>query len=156
MMDTGPGMCGTSGSGTISFTIGGIGIDAVDVARLRSLLARRPSMARRLFTPGELAYAGRASDPAPRMATRFAAKEATMKALGVGLGSFRFTEVEVVRIGLGAPTLVLHGGAAEVAERSGVTGWHLSLTHTEQLAMAFVVGERGPDATAPVPARTGS
>ena len=121
----------------------GIGVDAVEVTRLRQLLARRPSMAGRLFTQGELAYCTRATDPIPRFATRFAAKEATMKALGVGLGAFRFSEVEVVRIGLGAPHLLLHDAAADLAARSGVSSWHLSLTHTEEMAMAFVVAE-GP------------
>ncbi|MHB1710195.1 MAG: holo-ACP synthase [Acidimicrobiales bacterium] len=148
---TGRGTRSRGGFETDGITIGGIGVDAVDVARLRLLLARRPSIARRLFTPDELVYVAGATDPAPRMATRFAAKEATMKALGVGLGSFRFTEVEVVRVGLGAPTLVLRGAAAERAERCGVTGWHLSLTHTDQLAMAFVVGERPPGTLAPMP-----
>jgi holo-[acyl-carrier protein] synthase len=80
----------------------------------------------------------------PRLATRFAAKEATMKALGVGLGAFALRQVEVVRIDLDAPTLLLHGAAAELAQRAGVLRWHLSLTHTDQLAMAFVVAEGGP------------
>jgi holo-[acyl-carrier protein] synthase len=133
-MDTGTGTVG-------GCRLVGIGVDAVEVTRLRELLARRPSMAERLFTESELAYATRATDPIPRMATRFAAKEATMKALGVGLGAFRFTDVEVVRVGLGAPTLLLHHAAADLARRSEVTGWHLSLTHTDQMAMAFVVAE---------------
>jgi holo-[acyl-carrier protein] synthase len=119
----------------------GIGVDAVEVDRLRTVLARRPGMARRLFTPGEHDYARRAQDPTPRMATRFAAKEATMKALGIGLGAVRFDEVEVVRVGLDAPSLVLHGSAAERSRRAGVVRWHLSLTHTDMMAMAFVVAE---------------
>jgi len=131
----------------------GIGVDAVDVNRLRRVLERRPGMVDRLFTDGERAYARRAADPVPRMATRFAAKEAAMKALGVGLGAVRFDEVEVVRPGLDAPRLVLHGAAAERARRSGVDRWHLSLTHTDALAMAFVVAE-GPGSPTDVP--TGS
>ena len=126
----------------------GIGVDAVEVTRLRRVLARRPSMAGRLFTEAELAYCTRATDPIPRLATRFAAKEATMKALGVGLGAFRFSEVEVVRMGLGAPTLRLHQAAADLAARSGVSAWHLSLTHTDEMAMAFVVAEGAPPARA--------
>ncbi len=74
----------------------GIGIDAVDVDRFRRLLERRPSAAARLFTDDELAHGRRWSDPAPRLAARFAAKEAVMKALGVGLGAFAFRDVEVV------------------------------------------------------------
>lgn len=67
-----------------------------------------------------------------------------MKALGVGLGAFAFTEVEVVRVGLDAPTLALHGAAAARAGRHGVVRWHLSLTHTAQVALALVIAEGSP------------
>jgi len=133
-----------TGVGTGGGTVVGIGVDAVDVDRLRTVMARRSGMADRLFTDGERRYALRAADPVPRMATRFAAKEAAMKALGVGIGAVRFDEVEVVRAGLDAPTLVLHGSAAERARASGVERWHLSLTHTDSVAMAFVVAEGRP------------
>jgi holo-[acyl-carrier protein] synthase len=130
----------------------GIGIDAVDIDRVRRLLDRRRHLADRLFTPDEQAYARAAADPAPRMSTRFAAKEAVMKALGVGLGAFRFAEVEVVRTGLDAPELVLHGAAGALAKGSGIDRWHLSLTHTAQVALAVVVAVGG---AAAVPAATG-
>ncbi len=119
--------------------VSGIGIDAVDLERFRALLGRRPNLAGRLFTDAERTYAGAAADPVPRLATRFAAKEAVLKALGVGLGAFRFHEVEVVREGLDAPFLVLRGSAAIRAGRAGVSGWHLSLTHTDLVAVAVVV-----------------
>ena len=121
----------------------GVGVDAVDIERFREVLGRRARMADRLFTAGERSYAVAAADPLPRLSTRFAAKEATMKALGVGLGAFPFTDVEVVRHGLDAPSLVLHGSALELAGRAGVTRWHLSLTHTHQVAMAVVIAEGG-------------
>jgi holo-[acyl-carrier protein] synthase len=124
-------------------TVVGVGVDAVDVDRFRRVLARRVRLAHRLFTGGERSYADAASDPVPRLSTRFAAKEATMKALGVGLGAFPFTDVEVVRHGLGPPSLVLHRSALELAQRAGVVRWHLSLTHTDQVAMAVVVAEGG-------------
>src|SRR5260221_5877220 len=73
----------------------GIGIDAVEIDRFRRVLARTPGVARRLFTEGERAYGGRFKDPAPRLAARFAAKEAALKALGVGLGAFAFHHVGV-------------------------------------------------------------
>ncbi len=117
----------------------GIGIDAVEVERFRAVLARRPAMSRRLFTEGERAYGGRHRDPAPRLAARFAAKEAVMKALGVGLGAFAFHDVEVVSAPSGAPSLVLRGQALELANRQGVVGWRLSLTHTERVAEAVAV-----------------
>ena len=117
----------------------GIGIDAVEVERFREVLQRRPGMAERLFTEGERAYGRRWRDPAPRLAARFAAKEAVMKALGVGLGAFAFHDVEVVSAESGAPSLVLRGQAEDLAERLGVASWRLSLTHTDSLAQAVAV-----------------
>ncbi len=128
----------------------GIGIDAVDIDRFRTVLARRPTLARRLFTPGERAYAASVPDPVPRLATRFATKEAVLKALGLGLGAFGFHDVEVVRHGLDAPSVVLHGGAAAAARAAGAARWHLSLTHTDLVALAAVVADRPLD---PAPTR---
>ncbi len=116
----------------------GLGIDAVDIGRFRTVLARRPGLAERLFTPGERAYAARHADPAPSLAARFAAKEAVMKALGVGLGAFAFTDVEVGRLPSGRPTLDVHGAAAALAEQQGVGKFHVSLTHTASQASAVV------------------
>jgi holo-[acyl-carrier protein] synthase len=117
----------------------GIGIDAVDVDRFRRLLQRRPGAAARLFTEDEQAFGARWHDPAPRLAARFAAKEAVMKALGVGLGAFAFRDVEVVSAPSGAPSLVLRGEAEALAGRLGVEGWRLSLTHTDAVAQAVAV-----------------
>ena len=116
----------------------GIGIDAVEIDRFRRVLARTPGVARRLFTEGERAYGARFKDPAPRLAARFAAKEAAMKALGVGLGAFAFHDVEVVRASSGAPSLAVTGGAAVLAAELGVTGFRLSITHTDRTAEAVV------------------
>jgi holo-[acyl-carrier protein] synthase len=119
----------------------GIGIDAVDVARFRMVLARRPGLARRLFTEAERSYAEKGKDPGSRLAARFAAKEAVLKALGVGIGAADFHEVEVVRTNDGVPGLTLAGRAAALAERRGVRWWHISLTHTDLVAVASVVAE---------------
>jgi holo-[acyl-carrier protein] synthase len=122
-------------------TVAGVGIDAVEIDRFRKVLARTPGVARRLFTDAERAYGERAKDPAPRLAARFAAKEATMKALGVGLGAFKFHEVEVVKAASGAPSLRLTGAAADLASTNRVTTFHLSISHTDQTAEAVVVAE---------------
>jgi holo-[acyl-carrier protein] synthase len=124
----------------------GVGVDAVDLARFARVLSRRASVAERLFTPAELAYARSVPDPVPRLSTRFAAKEAVMKALGVGLWAYPFHDVEVVRSGLGAPGLVLSGGAHRLARRCGVVRWHLALSHTDEVALALVVAEGGDPA----------
>lgn len=116
----------------------GIGIDAVEIDRFRRVLARTPAVARRLFTEDERAYAARFADSAPRLAGRFAAKEATMKALGVGLGAFCFRDVEVVRDPSGAPSLRVSGAAAALAGEQGVTGFRVSITHTDRSAHAVV------------------
>jgi len=134
-------LAGLMSKGLVSGSVVGVGIDAVDIDRLRAMLARRRHLAERLFTAGELSYAHKASDPVPRLATRFATKEAVMKALGLGLGAFGLHDVEVVRTGLDAPRLVLHGEAADLARVAGVVRWHLSLTHTDSLALAAVVAD---------------
>jgi holo-[acyl-carrier protein] synthase len=125
----------------------GVGVDAVDVARFRRVLERRPSFARRCFTDSEQADAGGSADVAQSLAARFAAKEAVMKALGTGIGGFALTDVEVCRTtGKGAtrhaPFLRLHGSAAEIAGARGAGSFHLSLTHTDGVAIAFVVAEQ--------------
>jgi holo-[acyl-carrier protein] synthase len=116
----------------------GLGIDAVDIDRFRATVARRPTMVQRLFTTGERSYASGLADPVPSLAVRFAAKEAVMKALGVGLGAFAWQDVEIVRSDSGRPSLRVTGAAAALASRQGVGVWHVSLTHTAALAEAVV------------------
>ena len=119
----------------------GIGVDTVEVERFRELLERQPGLLERLFTVGERSYGATFNDSAPQMAVRFAAKEAAMKAMGVGLGAFGFHDVEVVKQESGAPALVLHGEAAELSKKLGVANWRLSLTHTCASATAMVIAE---------------
>lgn len=117
----------------------GIGVDLVDVGRMRAALDRTPTLAGRLFTEAERSYAEQARDPSARYSVRFAAKEAVMKALGVGLGAFDWHDVEVVRSDSGAPSLVVTGRAAAIAAEAGVREWKLTLTHTDDLAEAIAV-----------------
>lgn len=116
----------------------GIGIDSVDIARFAAVLQRRPGMATRLFTAGEQSFAQEQVNPVPSLAARFAVKEATMKALRVGIGAFAWTDVEIVRPPLAAPELLVTGRAAALAAERGVTGWHVSITHTDTVASAVV------------------
>ena len=131
---SGSSRVGSAGSGMI-----GVGVDLVDVDRFRSMLRRRPSAADRMFTAAERAYAARAADPSMRLAARFAAKEAALKALGLGLGGMRMAEIEVVRLEGGMPELVLHADAASTAADRGVGRWLVTLSHTDRLAQAVVV-----------------
>jgi holo-[acyl-carrier protein] synthase len=119
----------------------GIGIDLVDIERFRRSLERTPSMRTRLFTAIELDYVAPKADPIPSLAARFAAREAVMKALGVGLGAFGFHDVWVERAESGAPSLVVTGKAADLAAAAGVSTWHLSLTHSDHVAAAYVIAE---------------
>ncbi|WP_394935617.1 holo-ACP synthase [uncultured Ilumatobacter sp.] len=119
----------------------GIGIDVVDIERFRTTLERTPSMRTRVFTQIELDYVAPQSDPIPSLAARFAAREAVMKSLGLGLGAFSFHDVWVERAASGAPSLAITGRAAELAHAAGVTRWHLSLTHSDLVAAAYVVCE---------------
>jgi holo-[acyl-carrier protein] synthase len=125
----------------------GVGVDAVDVARFRRILERRPGFGARFFTGTEQADAERSPDPTESLAARFAAKEAVMKALGTGLGGCALTDIEVCRSRAAgaernAPSLLLHGAAAALAARRQADHLHLSLTHTADVAIAFVVAER--------------
>ncbi len=120
----------------------GIGADLVDLDRFRVVLARTPAITARLFTDGEQAYARARHDPTERFGARFAAKEATMKALGVGLGEVRFHDLEVCRLESGEPQLALHGAAAHLAAERGITDWRITLSHTAHLAQAIVVALR--------------
>ncbi len=117
----------------------GIGTDLVDIDRFRVVLERTPGMIDRLFCAAEQEYAESSGDPARPYAARFAAKEATLKSLGAGLGAMRFTDIEVVRHSDGRPELVLHGAAAEFAAGRGAERFLVSLSHTDTLAQAVVV-----------------
>jgi NAD(P)H-hydrate epimerase len=121
----------------------GVGVDVVDLDRFREVLGRRPGVADRLFTSGERAYADSGPDPVPRLAVRFAAKEAVMKALGVGVGPVGWHDVEVERDPEGRPSVVLHGRAAALAATIGVERWDLALTHGDLVAQATAVAQ-GP------------
>jgi holo-[acyl-carrier protein] synthase len=119
----------------------GVGVDVVDTERFRTSLARTPSMRDRLFVQEELDYVAPKADPVPSLAARFAAREAVMKAMGLGLGSFGFHEVWVTKAPSGEPSLAITGRALELAVDRGITHWHLSITHTALVAVAHVVAE---------------
>lgn len=129
----------------------GIGIDLVPVERMRGTLRRHGKRAiGKLFTPGEVERARSGADPDASFAARFAAKEAFFKALGTGWGrGGRWTDVEVVSAPSGAPSLRLSGAARAHADAMGVTRIHLSLTHTDALAAAYLVLEASTIAADP-------
>jgi holo-[acyl-carrier protein] synthase len=117
----------------------GIGVDLVECDRFRLALERRPRIAERLFSDAEREYAYRHKEPVPRLAARFAVKEAVMKAMGVGLWKFALRDVEVTRLPSGQPEVALHDKAAALAQERGVGSWLLTITHTDSMAMAVAV-----------------
>jgi holo-[acyl-carrier protein] synthase len=125
--------------GGASGSVIGIGNDLVDLDRFRTVLDRTPTIVERVFTDAEQEYARLRQDPTERLGARFAAKEATMKALGVGLGEVVMRDIEVVRADSGAPSLMLHGTAATLAVERGVQQWLITISHTDHLAQAVVV-----------------
>ncbi|NBY44479.1 MAG: holo-ACP synthase [Acidimicrobiia bacterium] len=116
----------------------GLGIDAVNVQRFREALNRTPNLRSRIFTDAELASLTSRADSAPSLAVRFAAREATMKALGVGLGAFDLHDVSIRNSASGSPELVVTGRAAALAQSRGVKSWLVSLSHTDDTAIAVV------------------
>ena len=122
-------------------TVIGIGVDIVEIGRFRTVLERTPSMRHRIFVASEIDDAEVRPDPVPSLAARFASREAVMKALGLGLGAFDFHDVWVRRLDTGAPRLMVEGRAAELATNAGVRRWHLSISHTDTTAIAYVVAE---------------
>jgi len=112
----------------------GIGIDAVEAARMQRLLERLPRAGERLFSEQERTYCDGFADPWARYAARFAAKEAVGKALGIGIIGFVWRDIEV--LSGGKPLIALHGGVARVARRLGVTRLDVSLSHTGGMAYA--------------------
>ena len=114
----------------------GVGIDVLEIERLEQALARRPGLAKRVFRESELAFAASRRRPGRHLAVRFAAKEAALKALG--LGGLRLREVEVEDGGERPPRLRLHGSAREAALSAGVE-LAVSLSHSREIATAVVI-----------------
>ena len=121
----------------------GLGIDIAEVARVKSAIERYgETFLRRVYTANEREYCERFKNKYERYAGRFAAKEATMKALGTGWSrGVRWVDVEVVREKGGRPMIKLAGEAANVAGRLNVKNIALSITHTAEQAFAQVIFE---------------
>jgi len=116
------------------------GVDIIEIPRIKQVLDRYGQrFLNRVFTPDEIAYCrGRA----PNLAGRFAAKEAAMKALGTGVRGVSWKDIEVIRADSGAPSLRLHGRAEKRAQRLQVGEMSLSISHSREYAVAFVVAQR--------------
>jgi holo-[acyl-carrier protein] synthase len=121
-----------------------IGIDIIEVRRVRETIERTPRFAERVFTAAERAYCeSRGAVAAQHYAARFAAKEAALKALQTGWsGGISWQDVEVSAKESGAPLVFFHGRARELYEESGATSAHISIAHTTEHAIAQVILEK--------------
>ena len=138
-----------STSGALDGNVG-LGIDVVEIARMEALLQRSAAFAPRVFSEAERAYCESKANPAAHYATRFAAKEAVVKALGTGfISGIDVRDIEVVRNAAGKPSAKLTGRAAEVAAELGVRELSISLTYThlEAVACAMAITEASVRAT---------
>ncbi len=121
-------------------TAPGIGIDLLEIERLEAALERHPGLLERVFHPGEVSASAARARPGRHLAVRFAAKEAALKALGIG--GLRLREIEVAGGIDEPPRLRLHGNAAAEARRQGVD-LAVSLSHSRELATAVVISTQG-------------
>lgn len=122
----------------------GLGLDVVEIARMERILARTPSFAAKVFSEQERAYCDATAHPATHYATRFAAKEAVVKALGTGFsGGVGVRDIEVRRNAKGRPYVVLAGRARAIADSIGLREMPISLsfTHAEAVACAMAITE---------------
>ena len=121
----------------------GTGIDIAEVPRIRQSIERfGKRFLDRIYTVGEMRYCDSKANRVERYAARFAAKEAAMKALGTGWNhGVRWRDCEVVRMPGGRPTMKFHGKAGEFATKLGVQNIALSISHTEEQAIAQVILE---------------
>lgn len=127
----------------------GLGVDIVEIERMRKILARMPSFAEKTFSEAEREYCDSKAAPEVHYATRFAAKEAVLKALGTGFSDGIWTrDIEVRRTSKGRPYVVLTGRAREVAREKGVREIPISLsfTHDEAVACAMAITEDAANA----------
>ncbi|GMV81141.1 MAG: holo-[acyl-carrier-protein] synthase [Planctomycetota bacterium] len=122
----------------------GLGLDIVELDRIRAIYQRHPErFPRRILTEAEAAYVLRHKDPTERLAGRWAAKEAALKALGTGLAAgIRWRDVEILPDARGKPCLHLHAKARDRAAELGATQGHVTITHGRDIAVAQVILER--------------
>jgi len=117
-----------------------IGVDIIETARVAQSIERfGDRFLKRIYTEQELAYC---QGQIGSLAARWAAKEAVGKALGTGIGDVSWQEIEIVSNNKRCPSVQLHGAAADLAAQIGVSGFAVSLSHTKDYAVAFVMGNQ--------------
>ncbi len=120
-----------------------IGIDIIDISRLKNVLNRTPRFLVRVFTPQEIEYCYRKADPYPSLAARFAAREALRKLDAIFVKGVRFHDTEVVVDAEGKPQLILHEAALLKTREAKIHDLAISLSHSQAQAIAVVIASKG-------------
>ncbi len=120
-----------------------VGIDIIEIERVKEALIRTPRLLQRLFTERERQYCLGKKNPYPSLAVRFAAREAIRKLHPAFAGGTAFHDIEVLNLEDGRPEIILHGKAAEICKEQSITKISLSLSHSQEQAVAVVVAEKG-------------
>ena len=118
----------------------GVGTDSIEIVRIRTAIQKIGGrFVQKIFTDNEKEYCESKRNPYESYAARFAAKEAVLKALGMGLGGCKWTDVEIINQESGRPEVVLHGQAAQTASKKNIASVLISLSHDRERAVAFAV-----------------
>lgn len=117
----------------------GVGCDLCEIARIEKTDLR---FLEKCFTENEREYFSKKHNKFESIAANFAAKEAFSKALGTGMRGFSFSDIEVLRDSLGKPYINVYGGAKEMCNKEKISDIHISLSHTDTIALAYVVLEK--------------
>lgn len=119
----------------------GVGVDIIEIYRIKKSLERRETFLTKLFTKNEIEYFESKKFRPEFVAGKFAAKEAVAKALGTGFREFDFKDIEIEHNALGKPLVTLRGKARLIAERNGDYNIHISISHSDSNAIAYAVLE---------------
>ncbi len=121
----------------------GIGVDIIDIRRIKSTIEKNPRFVDKLFTELEINYCSKRANPFQSYAVRFAAKEAVMKAIGTGWdGTINWQDIEIVNSDKGVPFVRTYNATAEFVRENSITKIHLSLSHEKNYAMAYAILEK--------------
>lgn len=123
--------------------ISGLGIDIIEVERIKRAVEKNERFLTRNFTKNEIEYFHKKADNYTSIAGNFAAKEAVSKAIGTGFRGFNFCDIEILRDELGAPVVNIYAGAQMKAKELGIAGFMISISHTHEYAVANCIAIKG-------------
>lgn len=122
----------------------GIGTDVIEIKRIKQAMNRNPKIMNRIFTEQEIDYFKKRNMNPQHIAGGFSAKEAVFKALGTGLGSFSWKDVEILRGDLGKPIVKTTSKVKKFVEENGVNEIYISISHCREFAMATAIASSIP------------